>query len=115
MLQIMISYKLGSDRRIDLLINRLLCSHIVCLFSRFTRLFLLLLHELLKTFLIHGTALLLQDLCGDVQRESIGIIKLECIGTGKLLLALGSHSLLHLIQDCNSLIDRLVELLFFFI
>ena len=75
---------------------------------------LLLFYRLFKALLINRKPLLLQNLDGQVNRESIGVIKAERVLAGKGLLPLPYHLLLHLLQDGKPLVDGLVKLLFLF-
>ena len=59
--------------------------------------FLLDLHGFLKSVLVNGKSLLLQDLLRQIQREAIRIIELECVLSGQRLLSSCLHFLLHLL------------------
>ena len=56
--------------------------------------FLLDLHGFLKSVLVNGKSLLLQDLLRQIEREAIRIIELECVLSGQRLLSSCLHFLL---------------------
>ena len=66
----------------------------------------LLVHQAVKLLAAGGHALLLEYLKGQVDREAVGVIQLECIRSGQLL-AVGSGDLV--IQDSKAAVDGLVE------
>ena len=59
--------------------------------------FLLDLHGFLKSVLVNGKSLLLQDLLRQIEREAIRIIELECVLSGQRLLSSCLHFPLHLL------------------
>ena len=77
-----------------------------------TCLLLLAVHRLLEGRLINGEALLLEDLLRIIEREAIGIIKLERILAGKLMRTACGELRLHLLEDRHALLVGLLELLF---
>ena len=108
-----IAYKLSSNRGIDLVIYCSICAHVVCYFTGITGLFPLLIHSSLEAILVYLVSLFLQDLFCQIQRESISIIQLECIGTGKCLLPCLIHILFHVAKDTQTLVNGLIELILF--
>ena len=67
-----------------------------------------------KAFFIICQSLFLQYLTCQIHRESISIIKLECILSGKYGCTFCFHICFHVSKNRQSLIDRLVKLRFFF-
>ena len=109
-----ISYKSGCHGRIDGLVYRHVGSHVIGDFSRRPGRFSLHLHGSLESLFIHRDPLLLQDLSGKIQRESISIIELEGLVSSQRLLPLLLQFFFHLRQNRKSLVDGLVKLLFLF-
>ena len=72
----------------------------------------LLLHQAGEAFLVHGHALLLQDILGQVQGEAVGIIQLEGVLAGEHGLALFLVGLHQLVQDAQAGVNGLGEVLF---
>ena len=92
--QILVSDKFCCDGRINLLVNRCIRTHVVCHFTGTSGFLPLFFHTGLKLVLIIGKALFFKDFFGQIYRESVSIVKFECIGTGKFLFAVFLH-LLH--------------------
>ena len=86
-------------------------THIVCYFTGCTGFDSLLFHGFLESFLVNAVAFFLKDLLCEVKRESVSIIKFECIVTGKSFLAGFLHILFHVGKDAETLIDGLVKLI----
>ena len=95
--QPVVPHKLCGDSRIDGLVNRHVCSHIVCGLSGCPGRILLLLHAGSKALLVYGEVSLLQNLLGQIHREAVGVIELERVLAGEYLLTLLCHLRLHLI------------------
>ena len=96
---------------IDIIVYGCVCTHIVGYFTGSTCLDSLLFHCLLEAFLVNAVAFLLKNLFCKVKRESVRIIKLECVVTGKGLFTCFFHILFHVGKDAKSLIDSFVELI----
>ena len=111
--QILVSDKFCCDGRINLLVNRCIRTHVVCHFTGTSGFLPLFFHTGLKLVLIIGKALFFKDFFGQIYRESVSIVKFECIGTGKFLFAVFLHLLHQVRQNGKSLIDGLIEFLFF--
>ena len=95
-LQPVIPYKFGSDLRSNGFIHGHIGSHIISHFTSLSRRLLLLLHTEVKAFLVNGKALFFQNLSGQIHGETIGIIKLKDILSGKLGNARRFHLVFHL-------------------
>ena len=63
--------------RIDLVIYRSVCSHIVGGLTGTSCFRTLLFHCCTEAFLVHAAAFLLEDLFGQIQREAVGIVESE--------------------------------------
>ena len=92
-----VTHKFRSQRRIHLLVDAGVSAHVIGGLVRIPRLAALLLHACGKSGLIVGKSLLLQDLPGQVHRESVGVIEPEGILPGEHLASGGHHLLLHLL------------------
>ena len=113
MSQSVISYKFTCNARINRFIYSHVCTHVIRYLTGFTCSFLLFLHGCLETFFIHCESFFLKNFYCKVNRESISIIKFECICSCKYFLTFLIQILFHLIQNRKSLIDCLAELIFF--
>ena len=111
--QSVITNKFSGNRRIDGLVYSHVGTHVIGSLAGLSGLFLLFLHGSGKAVFIHGAASLFQNFLGEIQRESIGVIQLESIGSGKTLISGFLHLILHLTQDAKSLVNGLVELFLF--
>ena len=111
--QCVIAHKSGGQRRIDLVIDRIVAAGQAVGSVKLPVLSCLLplcCHGLLKALLIDAEALLLQNLSGEVDGEAVGIIELEGRLAAENLLALCIHLIFHIGQDLQTLIDGAVEL-----
>ena len=111
--QPVITNKFSGNRRIDGLVYSHVRTHVIGSLAGLSGLFLLFLHGGGKAVFIHGAASLFQNFLSEIQRESISIIQLECIGSGKTFVPGFLHFILHLTQDAQSLVNGLVELFLF--
>ncbi len=111
--QILVSDKFRCDGRINLLVNSCICTHVVCHFTGTSGFLSLFFHASLKLVLIIGKSFFFKNLFGQIYRESVSIVKFECIGTGKFLLAVFLHLIHQVRQNGKSLIDGLIEFFFF--
>ena len=111
--QMVISHEFCGDCRVDGLVNGHICAHIVGGLSGLSGFFLLLLHAGGKALFIHLEGPFLQDLLCKIQREAVGIIKLEGVCAGKGIRAALSHLLFHIGKDGKALVDGLIELVLF--
>ena len=111
--QMLIAYKFCCHRRIDLIINRSVRTHVVGYFAGSTSLDSLLFHCRLEAILVDSVSLFFQNLFCQIKRESVSIIKLECIFAGKLSGSCCLHLLFHISKDAKSLVDGFVKLVFF--
>ncbi len=75
------------------------------------RLFPLLVHRLMKAVQVNRNPFFLKNFNRQVNRETIRVIKLKRIRTGKRLLSLVRKRALHIGKDIQALINRLAELL----
>ena len=71
------------------LVHRHISAHVVGPLAGAAGRLLLDLHGLREAVIIHGEALFLQDLLGQIQREAVGIVQAERIGAVQHLAALG--------------------------
>ena len=113
MTETVISDKCSCNGRIDRIINRCICPHIVCYFSCVTCFGTLLFHRCLKTCLINRKSFFFQNFFGQIYRKSICVVQTECIFSGKNFLSFFFHLCLHISQNCKSLIDCLIEFFLF--
>ena len=67
-----------------------------------------------ESFFIISQTLFFQDLTCQIDWESIGIIKLKCILSGKNSLSILLHLFFHVCKNRKSLVDRLIKLRFLF-
>ena len=111
--QFTVTVKFSGDCRIDRLVYSDICAHIVCCLSGRSCLLLLFFHCGGKTVLIQGEIFLLQNLSCQINREAVGVVELECVIAGKNRLIVLCHLSLHISQDGKSLIDSLIEFIFF--
>ena len=109
--ELVIAHELGGNALVIVIPHGSVRAHVVGGLSCSPCLFLLFLHAGLKAFLVNGEALLLQDLCGEVDGKSVGVVELEGIGAGKHGLAFLLKALLVTRQDGKSGIYGPVELL----
>ena len=110
--QMIITHEFCGNGRIDLIVNSGIRPHIVRRLTGVPSFLSLLLHRLPETVLINAKPFLLQDLLGQIQRESIGIVQGECISAGEYLLSLLCHVIFHSCKDGQTLVNGLIELLF---
>ena len=115
-LELVVADEAACDRRIELIIYGRCVAAVICHLTRsetiVTCLLLLAVHRRLEGCLIDGEALLLEDFLRVIEREAIGIIKLERILTGKLMRTACGELRLHLLEDLHALLVGLLELLF---
>ena len=105
-----IAYEPSGDGRIDGLVHRHVRSHVIGGLAGFPGRLPLMLHAHAKARLIHGEALLLQNLLGQVRGEPESVVQLEGVLPGELRGSRRFHLLFHLGQDAQALVDGLVEL-----
>ena len=79
MAETVISDKCSCNGRIDRIINRCICTHIVCYFSCVTCFGTLLFHRCLKTCLVNRKSFFFQNFFGQIYRKSICVVQTECI------------------------------------
>ena len=96
MWKLMIPHKLTGNFRVNLLIDCLLRTHIICCLSGLSCFILLFFHGICKAFFIHTEPFLFQYLNCQVKREPIRIIQFKCILTRQLILPCTRKWLLHL-------------------
>ena len=101
------------DCRIKRLINSRVCAHIVGRLPGFSRHLTLLLHRCIKAVLVNGEPFFLKDFFCQVDREAIGIVQAERVLAIHYSLSFCRHLFFQIRQNCKSLIDRLIEFVFF--
>ena len=109
-LQMIVSGKLSCYGRVDLIVNGCISTHVVCYFTARSCTLSLLFHCCMETVLVDAVALLLEDLFGQIQRESVGIVQFECILSVQNFFAFALHFFFELGEDMKSLVDGFVEL-----
>ena len=67
-----------------------------------------------KSLFVISQTLFVQNLTCQIDWESIGIIKLKCILSGKNSLSVLLHLFFHVCKNRKSLVDRLIKLRFLF-
>ena len=70
-------------------------------------------HVLAEARLVHTEALLFGDVVDDIERKSIGVIKLEGRGTGNGFVPAGSEGGHFVLQNAQTLVQSLAEAFFF--
>ena len=109
-LQMIVSGKLSCYGRVDLIVNGCISTHVVCYFTARSCTLSLLFHCCMETVLVDAVALLLEDLFGQIQRESVGIVQFKCILSVQNFFAFALHFFFELGEDTKSLVDGFVEL-----
>ena len=103
-LKFIIADKSGCQGCVELLVD-IIASHVVCSFAGTSRCLSLNLHCLMETILIDGESLVIKDLLCQVDRESVGIIKLKCVLTCKDLCSLCFHLFFKIRQNLKTFVD----------
>ena len=111
--QFVVTNKGRGDCRIKRLINSRICAHIVGCLPCFSRHLTLLLHRCIKAVLVNGEPFFLKDFFCQVDREAVGIVQAERILAIHYSLSFCRHLFFQIRQNCKSLIDRLIEFVFF--
>ena len=94
-------------------IDIVILAHIVRGLSGGSRAFLLVLHRSIEAVIVHFHVVLAQDLFGQIERESVGIVQFECIIAGEnTAVALTLQARREIRQDGQTGIDRTGEFLF---
>ena len=110
--QIGITAELGLERLIQTQILRS-PADIAHTLTILTGTLLLLLNQSIKAFTIGAHALLLQNFDGQVNREAIGVMQLECVSSRQFLAACLLSSFNHIIQNRQTCVNRCVKAFLF--